>query len=72
MNIIRFLTALAWIFGIVSSIYIVIIFIGQWIYSNDLLQQLKDMRKGISRKWPSILKPTIISIICWAWIFSHC
>jgi|APFre7841882654_1041346.scaffolds.fasta_scaffold54490_5 hypothetical protein len=65
--IITFITTLAWIFGILSTLLVIFKVFCTATYSD--LDQLKDQINGIKRSWP-IKTPGIISIISWAWIIS--
>ena len=65
--VLSFITILAWVFGILSAGYIIRRVSADFCYSNA--QEMLDKGRGLTRAFP-IVVPGIITIICWAWIFS--
>ena len=63
----NFITTLAWIFGIGSTVLIVLRIICAACYSD--LEKLQDQLRGIKKTYP-IGKPLMVAIVCWGWIFS--
>jgi len=66
--IIDFITGLAWVFGILSTLLVIIAFIWAFKYSGSA-EEMKDRAKGIKKSWDA-KKPFIIAVICWVWIFT--
>lgn len=64
----EFLNTIALIFGILSSILLIARIIGLLTYSES--ERIKDYLAGMVATFP-IIKPFIISIICWTWVFTH-
>jgi len=64
----QYATALSWVFGILSLIWIILALLASWSYSE--LDRLRDRMQGLEQTFP-IIKPVIISIICWTWILIH-
>lgn len=65
--IINFITVLAWIFGVLATLSIVIRVAARSIYSD--LDRSLDALRGVRKTFP-IIKPIILAAICWAWIIS--
>ena len=63
----NFLTALAWIFGVMSVFLIVLRIIGSITYSE--LDKLCDKLEGKIVTFP-LLTPTVVAIICFTWILT--
>jgi len=62
-----FLTVLAWLFGIPSTIFTGIRIVGYLHYSE--LEQLRDRMRGFKRSYSITISGTI-ALVCWAWIIS--
>lgn len=60
-----FIYILAWIFGVLSTL-LVLIQLGMAVTYNKL-DELKDKMNGVRQTFP-VLKPGIIMILCWVWI----
>lgn len=68
----EFITILAWIFGVLSTLLVILRIVG-FIYYNHTdagrLDRLSDALSGVRGTFP-ILFPSIIAIICWVWIYT--
>lgn len=64
----RFITVLAWIFG-VGSVGLVFLRIWAAIAYNDL-DRMRDHIQNKQRTFP-IFRPICFTIICWVWIFTR-
>jgi len=62
-----FLHIIAWIVGIGASIVLALRILGALTYSET--DELIDKMNGVRRTWP-MTWPAIISLICWAFIYS--
>lgn len=62
-----FITTLAWIFGFLSTLVVVLRIWGYLSYTET--DQYFDMLKGVRKEFPLMI-PIIIAIICWVWIFT--
>ena len=67
MDIIKFISVLAWIFGILSGLLLIGRIIGAMCYSE--YDRIADALKGYKATFP-IMTPGIICIVCVAWLFS--
>lgn len=65
---IEFITVLAWVFGILSTIMTIARLIGFFSYSE--IQKLVDEMDGVRRTFP-IIKCGTIAIFCWVWIITQ-
>lgn len=65
---IEFITVLAWVFGVISSIITLARIIGFFNYSG--IQKTIDELEGIERTFP-IYKCGTLAIVCWAWIITQ-
>jgi len=64
----EFITILAWVFGVISSLVLVLrIYL---FYDYDEIAEFRDAMKGMKRTFP-ITIPASISIICLAWLFAN-
>jgi len=61
----QFITVLAWIFGIASSLLLVARIIGKLTY--DEIDEVRDMLRGRVAYFP-MLWPTVTAVVCWTWI----
>ncbi len=66
-SLIFFLHIIAWIFGVCSTLLLILRIVGAATYSK--IDKLLDDIKGQKRSWP-VMWPAIISIICWAFIIA--
>lgn len=64
----EFITIIAWIFGVISTIITLARILGFFTYSE--MQKTLDMINGIGRTFP-IYKCGSLAIFCWAWIISQ-
>lgn len=64
--LIKFITTLAWIFGISSFILLLARIIGAITYSEH--DRAMDALKGVVATFP-LHWPFIITVICWVWLF---
>lgn len=60
-----FLNALAWIFGVMSSLLLVLRIVGALAYSER--EKLLDAMRGEHYTFP-IFVPGTVAIVCWAWV----
>lgn len=60
-----YLTTLAWIFGSLSTILIILRLLAFFTYSE--LDKLQDALRGGERTFP-IFWPAVVSIVCWTWV----
>lgn len=65
---IEFITVLAWIFGILSTIMTISRMIGFFSYSE--IQKLVDAMDGVERTFP-VIKCGSLAIFSWAWIITQ-
>jgi len=70
MNVIGFITVLAWIFGIWSTIFALARILGGHYYRTDTLKQMRDQLDNVQRSYPW-MKAAAIAIVCWAWILTQ-
>ncbi len=63
----NFLTIIAWIFGVLATLLLILRIIGALCY--DERAKLLDNLKGVERAFPVAI-PGTIAIVCWAWIIS--
>jgi len=70
MNIIGFITVIAWVFGIWSTVFVVARIVAGRAYQTNTLKQIRDKMDGIQRSFPW-MKAAIIAIVCWAWILTQ-
>jgi len=68
-QVMTFVNILAWVAGIISSLWVVAAWIGSALYKGDRLGQARDMLNGVKRTYPWG-KPAVVAIICWAWIIA--
>lgn len=64
----KFVTVLAWIFGVGSSLLLVL---SAWLtvsYENSMEKNL-DAIRGYQKSYP-LFWPLMIAIVCWAWIIA--
>lgn len=66
-KIITFITIVAWVLAVGSTIMVVLRLYMQSTYTE--LHEALDSIKGFKRSWP-VKKPLIAAIISWAWIFT--
>ena len=64
----EFITVLAWVFGVISSIITLARIIAFFNYSE--MQKLLDEVQEIKRTFP-IYKCGTLAIFCWAWIITQ-
>ena len=64
---INFIDILAWIFAVLSTLFVIARSISYFMY--DDLDRLRDQLKGIKATFP-IINGSIIAIVCWAWIIA--
>ena len=68
MDFVKFITVLAWIFGTLSGLLVVVArIIGFMTYTE--IDKTVDALKGYRREFP-VTTPGIIFIVCVAWLFS--
>lgn len=60
-----FITIIAWIFGVLSTIFTLARIYGYYTYSE--MDELRDALKGQKATFPVVI-PGSIAIICWAWV----
>ena len=65
---IDFITVLAWVFGIVNTLFFIVTLFKAITYENSITKTIDDM-KGIKRTF-HYTKPFVIAVVCWAWIFT--
>lgn len=68
-----FLTVLAWIFGVLSTLTVLLkIVLSLWyeFSKSGQLQQTLDKLQGKRYSFP-IIVPGTVAIICWVWIFTQ-
>ena len=63
-----FVDVIAWIFGVSSTILIVLRIIG-WLTYTDI-DKIHDAAKGIITTFP-VFWPSVISVLCWAWLITN-
>jgi len=64
---IYFIDILAWIFAILSTLFVVGRLIAYSLY--DDLDKLRDKLNGVEARFP-IINGSIVAIICWVWIIA--
>lgn len=64
----KFITTLAWVFGSLSSLLLILRIVGFFAYSD--IEKLCDNIQGKEKTFPVIF-PGMIAIICWIWIISN-
>jgi len=65
-----FLDALAWVFGVLSSVVLALRLLAAWIYfytETGKMEQLVDACNG-RRRSLTFLGPFIVTVICWLWV----
>ena len=60
-----YLNALAWVFGVISTLLVVLQLYMAATYNK--LDELVDKTKGFTQTFP-VLKPGIVMILCWTWV----
>jgi hypothetical protein len=63
-----FLTIIAWVFGVLSSLLLLLKVLTAAMYSEQ--ERRLDACRGRKRVFP-IMKPLVLAVICWAWILSR-
>ena len=66
MNI-QFVTILAWIFGVASTILLIARMIGAATY--DEIDEARDALRGRMATFP-MLWPAVTSVVCWIWVLT--
>jgi hypothetical protein len=66
-KIIYFIDIVAWVFAILSTLFVIGRLIGYFFY--DDLDRLRDSLKGVHAEFP-IINGSIVALICWAWIIA--
>jgi len=66
-KLITFITIIAWVLGIGSTLLMGLRMRGYLTYSDR--EQLLDAARGIQRTFP-LTVPSIIALICWSWILT--
>ena len=64
----EFVTALAWIFGVLSTALLILRVVGLITYTGSVLE-LRDNLNGVERVFP-LSVPTVTAIICWTWVLT--
>lgn len=64
---INFIDILAWIFAVLSTLFVIGRLIAYSMY--DELDKLRDKMNGVVASFP-IINGSIAAIICWAWIIA--
>jgi len=62
----KYIYVLAWIFGVLSTIFTILRIIAYFNYSE--LDKLKDKMTYGTEATFSILKTGIVMILCWTWV----
>jgi hypothetical protein len=70
MDISKFITVSAVIFGIIFTVIFFIRLAGFLLYRNDKLQQVSDSMNGIVRKF-HLFPPFSAAALCWAWVIAR-
>jgi len=64
----EFITLLAWIFGVGSTLLVALrIWTGA---TYTLREKMLDQLQGQVATFP-IMKPAILAVVCWAWLLTH-
>ena len=70
MDISKFITVSAVIFGVIFTAIFLIRFVGLILYRDDKLQQVSDSMNGIVRKF-HLFPPFSAAALCWAWVIAR-
>lgn len=63
----QFVTVLAWVFGVLSTMLLVARIIGAITFTEK--DRLRHAMRGEEVTFP-MLWPSVIAIVCWAWIIT--
>ncbi len=70
MDISKFITVSAVIFGIIFTVIFLIRLVGFILYRNDRFMQLSDLMKGMKRNF-RLFPPFLAAALCWAWVIAR-
>lgn len=64
----KFITNLAWVFGVLSTLLLIARIYGALTYTKfeKLIDQLNGVKASFPIKWPSL-----VAIVCWVWIITN-
>lgn len=68
MDIVGFITVLAWVFGVLATTRTLLQMLGKHYYTE--FEKIRDQIQGVERVFPFMLSGSI-AIVCWAWIVSQ-
>jgi len=63
-----FIDILAWFFGCLSVLIVIIQLINRWTYRSSM-NKIIDNMQGMTGTFP-IMKYLIVAVVCWAWVLS--
>lgn len=64
---VEFVTVLAWIFGVISTGFVILRLIAWSLYSE--IDKLQHTIRGVEATFPVVI-PGTLAIFCWTWIIT--